>query len=1417
MTLQVNRNQPRTANAGKLRDTLSDETGTQSMPLLRRGARLALAALLFMAAGAQAQLIFHTPQAVNTTSGAVSVTVTSVAAGSVTHVDVLTLGQTGLDFAAVSGGSTCSAKVFSGANQTCTQSVTFTPGYPGLRVGAVVLMGGNTVLGTANLSGVGQGGLAVLTPGNWIEIAGILKHAGGPKNGIPATTAFLQEPSSIALDGAGNLYIADSKNNQIRMICAGVNSQTIAGVTGCTAAGIIVEVAGTNVPAFGLALNYPTGVALDGAGNLYIADKQSNVIREITAATGTIATVAGNGYINPGTGAGGFSGDNGQATLAELNFPQGVTVDVSGNLFIADSNNNRIRRVDALTGVITTAVGIGTAGATGDNGLATAAELNQPFTVAFDTGGNMYIPDSGSNKIREVAAVGGLITPASVITTAVGTGGKADQCANGPTSGAGLSTPSGVALDAAGNIYISDPGNLCVRKTNAVSGLINTLSITNIFYIDANGVAGGSQVFAPQGLFVDGAGNVYFADHYFMLVDEIQSNKSALDFVSTPVRQGSQSAPQSQIVENDGNASLDLSALTPDANSAVDPANPPTTCSAPGFALATDVDCTVGVIFAPSVAGNPLYANIDVTNSTINNPLDIELIGNATAVTTTTISVVSNPNPSQFGTNVTFTATVDTGSGTGNLTGSVDFYDGATPIGSGPVGASTTTGNTTSAQVVLILNTLAVGTHPITVTYNNKNDPTHTTSTSAPPLPQDVYEDSKVTLKAVPASPSPVGTNVTFTATVTVPDGGTYPLDGTVTFTDSLATFSNNTVTLTGGVATYTATNLVQGVNVITATYSPVSTAQITGSSAALNQDVVSASGVTVASSPNPSIYGTPVTFTVTVPNVGTTPATGTVNIAIVPQGQATPVYNLTATLAGSPGAGTANISTLPVGTYTATANYLGDKNYGASAGTLAIPQAVNQVQTTTALKAKPNPGLAGSPVAITATVTPAQGTVTPTGTVTFTATLNGVNVPLTGAANVAMANGSATIGPSLGPGTYIITAAYSGDTDDSAGTPATYSLAISQATTVTTVTAAPSPAVVGATITFTATVTTTPAGGTPTGTVTFSAAGPGGTIALGPGTLAAGSATVTSSTLTGGTYTITASYGGDTNNAPSSGTTSETVGLIPTTTDLSSATVNGSSVLVAIVQNSGLSGPTPTGTVTFTSGATTIGSATLDASGVATLTPNLAAGTYTIVAAYGGDSGHTPSTSTSITITITTSGSTSNFTLTVNPSTVTVKTTQNATLTVTLTSINGFVDTIGLGCVSLPPAVNCQFASNNVSLAGNGTAKVQLTIDTNNPLGGGAAAMNRQPGKTGANLAGLFLPFSLLLGCILWRFRTRHAKLLSMVLVLILGGVAMLATGCGGFTQSSASAGTYTIQVVGVGENSNVTAYQNITLTVTN
>jgi hypothetical protein len=233
---------------------------------------------------------------------------------------------------------------------------------------------------------------------------------------------------------------------------------------------------------------------------------------------------------------------------------------------------------------------------------------------------------------------------------------------------------------------------------------------------------------------------------------------------------------------------------------------------------------------------------------------------------------------------------------------------------------------------------------------------------------------------------------------------------------------------------------------------------------------------------------------------------------------------------------------------------------------------------------------------------------------------------------------------------------------------------------------------------------------------------------------------------------------------------------------------------------------------VTFSSGTTTVGTAILNADGVATLTPNLTAGTYSIVASYGGDSLHSPSQSSAVSVT---SNGTS-FNLVVTPATVSIPTGQNATVTVTLTSISGFTDTIGLGCGTLPAGVNCHFSNIALPLAANGTATAQLTIDTNNPLGGGASAMSRQPGQRNLELAGMFLPFSFFLGWILWRFRKRHAGVLSTILILALSGAAFLAAGCGGFTQHSAAPGTYTIQVVGVGQNSDVTQYQNVTLTVT-
>lgn len=1416
MILRASHNTPRATNFKTPQGVYPwPAAAVQQAPARRRRGVLALAALLLAAAGMQAQSVFPNENLGVAVTQTVTVTGSASLVGStaVAKVEVLTSGFSGPEF--TKGAGACDTASLSAGSQ-CTESVTFTPAYPGLRIGAVVLLDGSSnVLGTAYISGVGVGGLDVLTPGNVITVAGKYRAWTSTQDGIPATSANVNQPSSIAFDGAGNLYIADSAHNKVRMVCA-TGTVTIAGTT-CPGAGIITTVAGTGDagnsgypgPAKDCLLSAPNGIALDGAGNLYIADTGNNVIREITASTGIISTIAGNGTA-------GYGGDGLVATAGsvEFNEPVGISADAQGDLYIADLANQRIRRIDAVSNIITTAagngkpsgVGDGKGTYSGDGGPAINAGLSLPYAVAFDLFGNMFIPDSANNRIRVVKAVSGAITPASVITTAAGTGnGGNGTCLNGATNAEDLNTPSGVAVDPAGNVYIADTQDSCIRKANVKNGTIETIAINGAAAVDLAGNLDQDQVYAPIGLAVDGLGNVFYADFYYMIVDEIQSNKAVLNYIATPIRQGDQSTPLPQTVENDGNGPSELTSVTPDINGAVDAKS--TTCVPPyPFGLGEDADCIIGGIFAPSVSGSPVLGNIDLDDNTINTPLDIVLAGIATAVNSTTIAITANPNPAPAIQIVTFTSTVSTGANTGNLTGTVsltDTFNGVTnpfglPVSVNAAGVATyATGG------------LAVGVHVISATYNG--DSTHFASQVPATVTVTIYEVTKVVVTAVPASPSQLGTPVTFTATVSVTDGGTVPLDGSVTFTDSLAVLAGNTIPLSGGVATYTTASLVEGVNLITASYTPNTISLIQGSVGTLKQDVVTSATVNLTSAPNPTIYGSPVTFTVTVPDSAGLAATGKVNIVIVPVGQASPTYPLTFTLSGDPGTGSAVISTLPVGSYNASATYAGDNNFTAATGTLAAPQVVNQVQTSTALAATPAQGIAGNPVAITATVTPASGTTTPTGTVAFTDTFNGATVTL-GAAVALTKTGTATINPAaLAPGTHSILATYSGDTDD-AGSSATLSLIVIQATTTTTVTATPSPATVQGSITFSATVTGN--GKTPTGTVNFLA---NGSIALGTGTLdGGGKASVTYSTLGAGSYQITAVYNGDTNDAGStSAAVTEVVGLLQTSTDLSTASTTGANsqtILVSTVQNSGSSGPAPTGTVTFTSGTNVIGTAALNADGVATLTPNLGAGNYTIVASYPGDALHSPSQSSPISIT--TVGS--SYNLTVTPATVSVATSQNATVTVTLTSVSGFTDNIGLGCGSLPAGVNCHFSNISLALAANGTSTAQLVIDTNNPLGGGASAMNKQSGRRNVEMAGLFLPFSVFLGWILWRFRKRHAGILSTVLILVLSGAAMLATGCIGFTQSSAPAGTYTIQVVGVGANSNVTEYQNVTLTIT-
>jgi hypothetical protein len=408
-------------------------------------------------------------------------------------------------------------------------------------------------------------------------------------------------------------------------------------------------------------------------------------------------------------------------------------------------------------------------------------------------------------------------------------------------------------------------------------------------------------------------------------------------------------------------------------------------------------------------------------------------------------------------------------------------------------------------------------------------------------------------------------------------------------------------------------------------------------------------------------------------------------------------------------------------------------------------------------------------------------------------------------------ASGTATFTTStLAAGTYAITASYTGDANDAGSTSSPVSLTVALATTATAITVTPNPALVGAAVTITAQVSGN--GGTPTGSVNFIANGK----TLASAILNEGAASFTTSTLPPGTYSITVNYLGDAADSPSSSTAiSETIGLIPTTTSLGSSVTAGPTpqvVLVATVLNSA-TGVAPTGTVTFMSGTTEMGSATLNANGVATLTPNLTSGVnYNIVAMYGGDVDHSPSSSPAVAV----SGTPTLFTLGVNPPSVSMATSQNATVTVNLTSNGTFADTIGLGCASLPAGVFCHFSSPSVKLTAGSTASVQLTIDTNNPLSGGSSAMNRPAGGSKFSLAGLFLPFSVLFGFVFWRLRRKSAGIFTMALVMVLSAAALLATGCSSYSANTATPGNYVIQVTGTGATSDVEQYQNVSLTIT-
>jgi trimeric autotransporter adhesin len=333
--------------------------------------------------------------------------------------------------------------------------------------------------------------------------------AGYSGDGGPPTSAQLSLPFGVAVDASGNVYIADTGNNVIRKVSNGVIT-TFAGTYGMSGIGY----AGDNGPATSATFNDLAGVAVDLSGNVYIADSKNNAIRKVSK--GVITTIAG-------TGKEGYSGDRGPATSAELNRPLCVAVDPSGNVYIADSWNNLIRKVS--NGVIATLAGGGSVNF-GDNGQATGAQLNQPFGVAVDASGDLYIADTYNNAIRKVSH--------GVITTFAGNGLYGYSGDNGPATSAALEQPYGVAVDAAGNVYIADTNNSVVRKVSG--GTISTFAGNGVYgYSGDNGPAASARLCAPTGIAVDKAGNVYIADTNCSVVRKV-SNGTITTFAGNGTR-----------------------------------------------------------------------------------------------------------------------------------------------------------------------------------------------------------------------------------------------------------------------------------------------------------------------------------------------------------------------------------------------------------------------------------------------------------------------------------------------------------------------------------------------------------------------------------------------------------------------------------------------------------------------------------------------------------------------------------------------------------------------------------------------------------------------------------------------------------------------------------------------------------------
>jgi sugar lactone lactonase YvrE len=391
-----------------------------------------------------------------------------------------------------------------------------------------------------------------------IHIGTIRTLAGNGESGLSgdggaAVEACLNEPKALTLDGLGNLLIADSENHVVRKVdrmtgtimtvagCCGPSNPRLdvvksdgavgddpfsergpSGEGGFTqqtdlsgtvryvvnGAGVTKRFGGDEGPAVRALLNFPTAVAVDAEGQLYIADTMNHRIRRVEAGTGRITTIAGVGQPR-------FGGDGGPAVSAGLNEPSALTVQ-GARLYIADQSNNRVRVIDLASGIISTIAGTGSASYNGDGLLATEASLAGPSGLAIGTDGTLFIADTFNGRVRSIDPTAG------IISTVVGDGGEYRYQGAVEAMSTSLSRPSGIAVDSEGNLFITDSDNHLVRRWDRGTGRLDRLAGVGVAnYGGDGGMALEASLSYPFGIAIDRNGHLLIADTFNHRIREI--------------------------------------------------------------------------------------------------------------------------------------------------------------------------------------------------------------------------------------------------------------------------------------------------------------------------------------------------------------------------------------------------------------------------------------------------------------------------------------------------------------------------------------------------------------------------------------------------------------------------------------------------------------------------------------------------------------------------------------------------------------------------------------------------------------------------------------------------------------------------------------------------------------------------------